>query len=317
MKNYLKNNKINYLGGGVTSGVVGNDMLGNIMSFLGKSEGGLDIASLLGKSGGLGGMTGGISSIASPLIGVAGDKIFGGPRKQITGNDFGNQVGDMAVNVGASVADKIIPGSGLAVKALDQVARVAEDVECTIDPRTNKEVCFDKNKMNLGGQDLRQVGKNMASSVGQIGKMFSGEQGVGESLKNIGSGSLNVLSFGLLGKDIANEQQKKAFEEAQLAQNRKDTYAGMKTQNELGLLRKQQGLIADSQMGFGQTFLAKKGGSTKKWIQKATEGFKEKGTEGALTKQAKSAGKSISEFCKAPPSPLAKKRCQFRKNVSK
>ena len=52
------------------------------------------------------------------------------------------------------------------------------------------------------------------------------------------------------------------------------------------------------------------------WIQGAVEDMKEKGTEGALTRAAKAAGESMSEYCASPPSKLAKKRCQFRANVS-
>ena len=52
------------------------------------------------------------------------------------------------------------------------------------------------------------------------------------------------------------------------------------------------------------------------WIQGAVKGMKKKGTEGALTRAAKSAGESMSEYCASPPSKLAKKRCQFRANVS-
>ena len=52
------------------------------------------------------------------------------------------------------------------------------------------------------------------------------------------------------------------------------------------------------------------------WIQGAVKGMKKKGTEGALTRAAKSAGESMSQYCASPPSKLAKKRCQFRANVS-
>ena len=53
-----------------------------------------------------------------------------------------------------------------------------------------------------------------------------------------------------------------------------------------------------------------------KWIQGAVKDMKKKGTEGALTRAAKAAGESMSEYCASPPSELAKKRCQFRANVS-
>lgn len=53
-----------------------------------------------------------------------------------------------------------------------------------------------------------------------------------------------------------------------------------------------------------------------KWIQGAVKGMKEKGTEGALTRAAKAAGESMSEYCASPPSKLGKRRCQFRANVS-
>ena len=52
------------------------------------------------------------------------------------------------------------------------------------------------------------------------------------------------------------------------------------------------------------------------WIQGAVKGMKKKGSEGALTRAAKSAGESMSQYCASPPSKLAKKRCQFRANVS-
>jgi|15BtaG_2_1085339.scaffolds.fasta_scaffold04086_3 hypothetical protein len=52
------------------------------------------------------------------------------------------------------------------------------------------------------------------------------------------------------------------------------------------------------------------------WIQGAVKGMKKKGTEGALTRAAKAAGESMSQYCASPPSKLAKKRCQFRANVS-
>lgn len=48
---------------------------------------------------------------------------------------------------------------------------------------------------------------------------------------------------------------------------------------------------------------------TKKGQKKIT--FK----KGALTAQAKAAGKSISELCASPPSKLVAKRCRFKKNV--
>jgi len=38
---------------------------------------------------------------------------------------------------------------------------------------------------------------------------------------------------------------------------------------------------------------------------------------GSLTAAAKSAGKSIDEYCSNPPSALAKKRCNFRKTLGK
>ena len=54
----------------------------------------------------------------------------------------------------------------------------------------------------------------------------------------------------------------------------------------------------------------------KDWIQGAVKSMEKKGTEGALTRAAKAANKSMSEYCASPPSDLAKKRCQFRSNVS-
>jgi len=38
---------------------------------------------------------------------------------------------------------------------------------------------------------------------------------------------------------------------------------------------------------------------------------------GSLTAAAKSAGKTISEYCSNPPSSLAKRRCNFRKTLTK
>lgn len=48
-----------------------------------------------------------------------------------------------------------------------------------------------------------------------------------------------------------------------------------------------------------------------KFIQKAIK------NPGALTRQAKAAGKTISEFCQNPPSPVAEKRCNLAKTLGK
>ena len=36
---------------------------------------------------------------------------------------------------------------------------------------------------------------------------------------------------------------------------------------------------------------------------------------GALTAQARAAGKTVSQFCKSPPTTLARRRCAFKRNV--
>ena len=47
--------------------------------------------------------------------------------------------------------------------------------------------------------------------------------------------------------------------------------------------------------------------SKEKWMQEAVR------KPGALTAQAKRAGKSMSEFCKSPKTTQAKRRCNLRK----
>ena len=291
MKNYLKNNKKNYLGGGVTSGVAGNGsaMLGNLSQFLGPLQG------MLG--GGAGGGTGDLLSLGMNLV-----------PNQKERTTVSNE-GKMARQLTESIAGKVAGPLGTVVaKGAGMISdsSLFTNEECVEDVN-GETVCYDKNKANAG---ILDVGNTAQNTIDAYKRLLSGD------VKGGLQSAASSLTFGLVKSPLQKEQEQK-FQDAVARKNRKLTNEGIQESQLAGLKRKQANILDDQQQGFGQIYLAKKGGSTKKWIQKAVKGFEEKGTKGALTKQAKAAGKSISEFCQSPPSALAKKRCQFRKNVSK
>lgn len=51
----------------------------------------------------------------------------------------------------------------------------------------------------------------------------------------------------------------------------------------------------------------------RKWMQKVAEDIREKGTEGKLTRKAKRAGKSISEYCEGSHDATTARECNFAK----